>query len=86
VHSRPNAQHRSDTAGNLSRALGRLRYARQHFEKRGLARAIAADDADDLSGGYAETHITDRPKRAQAASAALQVEPLSEAARLDGMG
>ena len=51
-----------DAALDRHLALGRLGDARQNLQKRGLAGAIAADDADHLAALDLKAHVLERPE------------------------
>ena len=56
-------QQRADAAVEIDLAGGGFGDAAEDFEQRALARAVAADDADDVALSDVEGHVAQRPER-----------------------
>src|ERR1051325_1278038 len=62
VEAGPDLEQAGDAPVPGHAALGRLGDLREDFQKRGLARAIAADDADDFALLHVEGNVAERPE------------------------
>ena len=62
VESGIELQVNADPAVDVGKTLGRLGDAREDFQQRALARAVAADDADHLARPGLEGHVLERPQ------------------------
>ena len=62
VEAGAHLQQAGDPAVDLGAAAGRLGDAREDLEQRDLARAVAADDADDLALLDLEGDVLERPE------------------------
>src|SRR5229473_8357949 len=75
-------QKRRQAAVKLGRAGARAHDARENLEQRALARAIAADDADDLAVRNLERDIVERAELAVRSAAPAAAEQIGEALRI----
>ena len=62
VEARADVEQRTETAADAGDAGRRRRDPREDPEQRGLARTVAADDADQFTGGHRERHVLQRPE------------------------
>ena len=62
VEARPDVEQGAEPAADAGDAGGRRRDPREDPEQRGLARTVAADDADQLAGAHRERHVLQRPE------------------------
>jgi hypothetical protein len=61
VEARADFEETADAPADCHPPRRRLRDARQHFQQRTLARAVAADDADQLALPHFQIHLAERP-------------------------
>ena len=67
MEARPDLEQTADAAVDLDPTRGRLGDAREDLQKRTLAGAVAADDADHLPGLDVEAHVLQGPHVAHVA-------------------
>ena len=64
-------EQRDDAAAQDGAPAGRFGDAREDFQQRGFARAVAADDADDFAGIDREGDVLQRPERVRLRAVAV---------------
>ena len=62
VEARADVEQGAEPAADASDAGGRRRDPREDPQQRGLARTVAADDADQFAGAHRERHVLQRPE------------------------